>query len=103
MASTRNIDSARTIQPLFAVEEGTTIRDTNSTGDGAALCRACEFIKLPVVAEYFGVPVSTVRQWVRSGRLPSIKPGRRRLVRQQDFELFCTRNARGAAEARNGL
>ena len=63
-----------------------------------------EFIKLPVVAEYFGVPVSTVRQWVRSGRLPSIKPGRHRLVRQQDFDLFCTRNARGAAqEAPNGL
>jgi len=63
-----------------------------------------EFIKLPVVAEYFGVPVSTVRQWVRSGRLPSIKPGRHRLVRQQDFQLFCSHNARGSAlEARNGV
>jgi excisionase family DNA binding protein len=63
-----------------------------------------EFIKLPVMAEYFGVPVSTVREWVRSGRLPSIKPGRHRLVRQQDFEQFRGRNARGdAKEVRNGL
>ena len=102
MASTRNTDSARTIQPL-AVEGGTTFRDMNSAGDGAPVGRVGEFIKLPVVAEYFGVPVSTVRQWVRSGRLPSIKPGRHRLVRRQDFELFRTRNARGAEGARNGL
>ena len=75
----------------------------NSTGDRAPLGLAGEFIKLPAVAEYFGVPISTVGQWVRSGRLRSIKPGRHRLVRQQDFELFCTRNARGAEGARNGL
>ncbi|HKO46262.1 MAG TPA: helix-turn-helix domain-containing protein [Polyangiaceae bacterium] len=102
----RNIDPAPTVQPLLAVDDGTPIlgTSTSSTGVGSSLCSAGEFIKLPVVAEYFGVPVSTVRQWVRSGRLPSIKPGRHRLVRQQDFELFCTRNARGAAqEARNGL
>ena len=54
-----------------------------------------EFIKLPAIAAYFGVPVSTVRQWVRSGRLPSIKPGKHRLVRKCDFEAFRSRNARG--------
>ena len=59
---------------------------------------SCEFVKLPVIAEYFGVPVSTVREWVRAGRLPSVKPGRHRLVRLQDFERFRNRNARGGAK-----
>jgi excisionase family DNA binding protein len=53
------------------------------------------FIRLPIIAEYFGVPVSTVRHWVRSGRLPSVKPGRHRLVLREDFEQFRLRNARG--------
>lgn len=53
------------------------------------------FIKLPEIAVYFGVPVSTVRSWCARGLLPSIKPGRHRLVRLQDFEEFRSRNARG--------
>jgi len=58
-----------------------------------------EFIKLPVIAEYFGVPVSTVRSWCARGRLPSVKPGRHRLVLKRDFEAFCHQNARGGAPA----
>jgi excisionase family DNA binding protein len=63
-----------------------------------------EFIKLPTIAEYFGVPVSSVRQWARSGVLPSVKPGKHRLVLKRDFEAFKTRNARGgnAGSQRNG-
>ena len=54
-----------------------------------------EYVKLPVIAEYFGVPVSTVRSWCARGLLASIKPGRHRLVLKRDFERFRSRNARG--------
>ncbi|MFM2419640.1 MAG: Helix-turn-helix domain, partial [Pseudomonadota bacterium] len=30
----------------------------------------------------------TARHWIRTGRLPSIRPGRRRLVRRSDLERF---------------
>lgn len=40
------------------------------------------------VAEICRVPVGTVRHWIRLGRLPSMKPGRRRMVRSEDLQLF---------------
>ena len=61
------------------------------------LVMSAEFVKLPVIAEYFGVPVSTVRSWCARGRLPSVKPGRHRLVLKRDFTVFCAQNARGGA------
>ena len=31
---------------------------------------------------------STIRYWIRVGRLPSTRPGRRRLIRRDDLESF---------------
>lgn len=39
-----------------------------------------QYLLLPEVAELARVSVSTVRHWIRVGRLPSVRPGRRRLV-----------------------
>jgi len=43
---------------------------------------------LEEVARECRTSVSTVRYWIQSGRLPSIRPGRRRLVRRRDLERF---------------
>lgn len=40
--------------------------------------------------------MGTVRHWVTTGKLPSIRPGRRRLVRLSDLERFLS-EAKGAA------
>ncbi len=34
------------------------------------------------------VSISTVRHWLANGRLPSVRPGRRRLIRRADFDSF---------------
>jgi len=46
------------------------------------------FMLLSEVARDARASISTVRHWLRTGRLPSVRPGRRRLVRRQDFERF---------------
>jgi excisionase family DNA binding protein len=46
------------------------------------------FMLLIEVARDARASISTVRHWLRTKRLPSIRPGRRRLVRRQDFERF---------------
>jgi excisionase family DNA binding protein len=47
-----------------------------------------EFLFLEEVASEIRTPLSTVRYWVMIGKLPSIRPGRRRLVRRSDLERF---------------
>lgn len=47
-----------------------------------------EFLLLDEVARICRAPVSTVRHWVSVGKLPSIRPARRRLVRRRDLEHF---------------
>jgi excisionase family DNA binding protein len=37
--------------------------------------------------------ISTVRHWLRTGKLASVRPGRRRLVRRSDLEQFLRRGA----------
>lgn len=49
------------------------------------------------VAERLRAPLSTVRYWISQGRLPSTKPGRRRMVREQDLEAFVARHMKGRA------
>jgi excisionase family DNA binding protein len=39
-----------------------------------------DYLLLPEVAELTRASLSTVRHWLREGRLPSVKPGRYRLV-----------------------
>jgi excisionase family DNA binding protein len=46
------------------------------------------FLFLTECAAHARVPVSTVRHWIAAGRLASIRPGRRRMVRRDDFEAF---------------
>lgn len=47
-----------------------------------------EFLLLEEVARRCRVPVSSVRHWIKSGRLESVRFARRRLVRRADLELF---------------
>jgi excisionase family DNA binding protein len=44
--------------------------------------------QLPDIARICLASMSTVRHWVATGRLKSIKPGRRRLVLRADLERF---------------
>ncbi len=46
------------------------------------------FLLLTECAELARVPVSTVRHWISIGRLRSVRPGRRRMVRRDDLEAF---------------
>lgn len=43
---------------------------------------------LQEVAEYTRAPLSTVRSWVYDRRLPTVKLGRHRLVREPDLARF---------------
>ena len=40
------------------------------------------------VADYCRTSVATVRYWIAQGRLRSLRPGRRRLVRREDLLRF---------------
>lgn len=51
-----------------------------------------EYLLLHEIAEISRASVGTVRAWIRTGRLPSVKPGRRRLVRRSDLERFLARD-----------
>ena len=51
-----------------------------------------EYLLLDEVAATARASVDTVRRWIRSGQLPSVKPGRRRLVRRGDLERFLARD-----------
>jgi excisionase family DNA binding protein len=43
-------------------------------------------------AAFAGVSVSTFRHWLYTGRLRSVRPGRRRLIRRADLESFLVRD-----------
>jgi excisionase family DNA binding protein len=46
------------------------------------------FMLVHEVAREARVSLSTVRHWLRSGRLRSVRPGRRRMIARSDFERF---------------
>ena len=52
------------------------------------------YMVLEEVAAKTRASVSTVRQWVRYGKLDSILVGRRRLVRRSDLDAFMTQRSR---------
>lgn len=58
-----------------------------------------DYLLLSEVAEIARTSVDSVRSWVRSGRLRSVKPGRRRLIRREELERFLARD--GLTERRN--
>lgn len=47
-----------------------------------------QYMLIAEVAQIARTSPDTVRAWLRSGRLPSVRPGRRRLIRRADFEQF---------------
>ena len=51
-----------------------------------------QYLSVEDVAKIARVPVATVRGWIRTGRLPSVKPGWRRLVQRADIERFLKRS-----------
>lgn len=60
-----------------------------------------DYMTLKRVAEELGASVHTVRHWVKTGALPSVRPGRLRLVERGQLRAFLARNARGYAGARS--
>jgi excisionase family DNA binding protein len=46
------------------------------------------YLLLKEIAEETRTPLSTVRHWIATGKLPSVRPGRRRLVKRADLEAF---------------
>ena len=53
-----------------------------------SLAEPVEFLSVKLVAKNVGVSDSTVRRWIKQGRLPHSQPGRRIIVRRQDLEDF---------------
>lgn len=49
---------------------------------------ASKYLILREVAELARVSVSTVRHWIAEGRLHSIKPGKKRLVKKTELTRF---------------
>jgi excisionase family DNA binding protein len=47
-----------------------------------------ELLLLDEVARECRTTIGTVRHWVATGRLKSVRPGRRRLVRRTDLDRF---------------
>jgi excisionase family DNA binding protein len=46
------------------------------------------YLLLEEIAEETRTPLSTVRHWIAQGKLPSVRPGRRRLVKRADLDAF---------------
>jgi excisionase family DNA binding protein len=46
------------------------------------------FMLVEEVAREARVSLSTVHHWLRTGRLRSVRPGRRRMIARADFERF---------------
>jgi excisionase family DNA binding protein len=59
-----------------------------SGSSGVIPRKSPDLLMLTEVAEICRVPVGTIRQWCREGRLPSLRPGRMRMVRRQDLDRF---------------
>jgi len=47
-----------------------------------------ELLWIEEVAEACRTPIGTIRHWIRTGRLPSLRLGRRRMVRRSDLETM---------------
>lgn len=54
----------------------------------AATIGTVRYLLIDEAAQIARTSPSTVRHWIRSGRLPSSRPGRRRLIAAEDLERF---------------
>ena len=61
-----------------------------------------DLLLLEEVATLARVSAETVRYWIKRGRLASIRPGRRRMIRREDLEAFLSGNSSRAAEQGGG-
>jgi excisionase family DNA binding protein len=59
-----------------------------------------ELLLLEEVARECRAPLASVRHWIASGRLRSIRPGRRRLVRREDLDRFLAAGETGGGLTR---
>lgn len=57
-----------------------------------------ELLFMEEVARELRVAISTVRHWANTGRLPSVRPGRRRMVRRADLDAFVANAHRRAID-----
>lgn len=54
------------------------------------------------VAKIARVPEATVRWWIQSGKLPSTRPGRRRMVDSKDLAAFLNNTQRKGGPVAHG-
>lgn len=47
-----------------------------------------DFLLLSEIAAMCRAPVKSVREWIRAGKLPATRPGRRVLVRRADVDAL---------------
>jgi excisionase family DNA binding protein len=64
---------------------------------------ASDLLLLEEVAQLTRAPLSCVRFWVRTGKLASLRPGRRVLVRRSVLEQFLTSSERTGTARRSKL
>ncbi len=57
-----------------------------------------EWLTAEDISEMLGVPVDSVRQWIRDRRLKATRPGRQWLVKREDLEQFLRDNSNIADE-----
>lgn len=50
--------------------------------------RLASLLTITEVASLTRAPIATVRHWIAVGKLRSLRPGRRRLVRRADLAAF---------------
>lgn len=63
---------------------------------------ANDLLLLSEVAELTRTPLSCVRFWIRTGKLASLRPGRRVLVRRSVLEQFLTDSERSGTQGTKG-
>jgi excisionase family DNA binding protein len=56
-----------------------------------------DFLFVEEVARMCRTPASSVRYWLCTGRLASVKPGKRRLIRRDDLERFLRESGQAPA------
>ncbi|MEO7032384.1 MAG: helix-turn-helix domain-containing protein [Polyangiaceae bacterium] len=54
---------------------------------------ASELLLLVEAAKQARVSVETMRFWIRTGKLASVRPGRRRMIRRDVLEAFLLRDS----------
>ncbi len=47
-----------------------------------------QWLSVEDVSKELGVPVETVRSWIRNKKLPAYKPGKHYLIRPEDLDKF---------------